>query len=270
MRYAKLLLIFLTAAKLFLLAALIGGAAVSPTHRRASRHKNVVLQAAVGNGAAGPCVADAGGLSDDLDVYWKLDEDTPADRVDSIDSADLVEGSSQSSVSGIINDALDLEASFTNSLDATDNAALSLGADQAFSIMGWFRLESYGVTTTSRVALSKSDGTNQGTEYQIQWSNINDRWECVIGDDTSGNGLGFCNQAAPTLDTFYHVVCTHDPTNDEIYMAVNDGAVCSSTQTWTGGTFDGANTVRMGNITGSGGVTNWDGLSDRARDYQSL
>lgn len=146
--------------------------------------------------------------------YWKLDESSGT-RVDSHGSYDLTEVASTPSGTGKINNGIEPVAGTPFSrLSAGDISDLEID-DEPFCISVWVQIANKSNDIT---AVTKGDEFTTGIEYRLKYLFGTDELNFEVGGTTvQANALG-----SPTLNTWYHVYCWHDPDSDIIGIRIND------------------------------------------------
>lgn len=173
----------------------------------------------------------------DLSAFWEMDE-ANGTRFDSYGSNHLSESGNVGQVAGIVNNAADFEANNNEFLNIGDNAELSLGADQAFSITVWVKPES---NKDSNSIVSKKASGIEGSEYRLRL-NSDGTASGIVADGTSF-------AIVSTTDTINAgnwgmVFFYHDPIADEIGISINGGSIVATA--WSSGTQDTSDSLRVG------------------------
>lgn len=151
--------------------------------------------------------------------------------------------------------ARDFESSLSQYLAVNDSAALSLGADTAFTLAiraQWESTPSSGL----QVLLSKDNASGANREFTMYWIDGTRLtfgvWDSVgtfIGvDHTGGN---------PSVATPYTIIAWHDPVADVLAVSIDDGA--PQTVSYSAGTRDTAAPFQIGAGLGVS-VNHFDGL----------
>jgi len=101
-------------------------------------------------------------LIDDLVAFWELEE-VSGTRVDAHGANDLTDNNTVASTTGKVGNCADFEASNSESLSIADNAALSMGVNQSFTVNCWVNMES----NTNGAIVAKMSGSNG--EYYVSY-----------------------------------------------------------------------------------------------------
>lgn len=209
---------------------------------------------------AQPTEAVAGGgsstLDDGLTAYWKLDE-ASGTRVDSgANGQDLTDNNSTGSATGKINLGGDFEFASLNYLSHADSATLSLGADTDFTFSCWVNLESK--PAFSGGIICKNGDAGDAAEYLLRWD-AGDSFIFAVGTGSANQLVAASTLGAPSLATWYFIVCWHDSTANTVNIQVNNGTADNAA--WSGGTVDGGNEYRIGAYSFNPGFA-FDGIID--------
>lgn len=156
-------------------------------------------------------------LIDDLVSYWKLDESSGT-RADAHGTNDLTDNNTVTSAVGKIGTAADFDSGSSESLSRVSNSSLQVG-DIDFSIAFWIQAETLA---TFPVVIRKGDNGIFTEEYVIYYDTSANRlkWEVCSG---AAIAVTVTYGSAFSTGTWYHVVCWHDASNNQIGLAVNDG-----------------------------------------------
>jgi hypothetical protein len=193
-------------------------------------------------------------LTDSLVSYWKLDE-ASGDALDAHGSNNLTDINTVGAAAGKINGARDFELDNAEQFSLADNADLSLGSDTDFTWSVWVWRES---NTFLNAIISKHGGglTDPEIEYVMYVSSGgDDRVYFKVGNNSSLQTV--ISTEALSLSTWHHVIVWHDSALDKLIVQVNNGTPTEAA--WSGGTFNGNGTLRLG---GSSGAVTHDGLID--------
>ncbi|MEX1248701.1 MAG: LamG-like jellyroll fold domain-containing protein [Anaerolineales bacterium] len=178
----------------------------------------------------------------DLISYWNMDE-AGGNALDSHGSNDGAETSGTiATTAGKLNNARDLELGETEYFGLADNLDLSTG-DIDYSFSAWVQLESKPGSVMT--ILSKRDATSGGNqEYTIGWLNTNDRLFFGVWNASGTLSIVYAdNLGAPSVGTWYHIVCWHDAGASTVNIVVNNGPVNSSS---AGTPIDSTSGFKMG------------------------
>lgn len=193
-------------------------------------------------------------LTDSLISYWKMDE-ASGNALDAHSTNDLTDTNTVGSAAGKISNARDFEADNSEYFVRASNASLTTG-DIDFSFQAWVQLES---KTAKRQAITK--GGISDYEYGLAYANGSDRFVFEVNSTSSGfsvTSITANNFGSPSTATWYHIICWHDATNNQIGIAVNDGT--ANTSAYSSGVGTNATDFRIGAY--SDFSEYWDGLID--------
>jgi hypothetical protein len=189
------------------------------------------------------------GLTDSLIAYWTMNETSngsaPVTRVDVHGGNNLTDNNNcPSAATGLIYPN-DLDLSAGKALTHADNAALSMG-NIDFTFGAWVKLSS---KAANRPIMTKGDGPDTNTEYELSYSQADDRWKWVIygANGLNNRSLLTYGSSTPTIGAWTFLLAWYDSTDDHTYMSVNDG------------------TVENGELQALGA---WDGSADFAAAFQ--
>ncbi|KKM75735.1 hypothetical protein LCGC14_1387300, partial [marine sediment metagenome] len=194
-----------------------------------------------------------------LITHWKLNE-ASGNRLDAHGTNTLGDNNTVLQGTGKIGEAADFEALNSEWLSRGIDTDFQLSADEDFTWAVWVKLESKP-GNDMYFFHGASGAADKDTAYAIRWDNTGDRFEFVLGDETSAGIEAADNLGAPALATWYLIIVWHDKAANTINIQVNDGTVDSSA--WANGTnstFNGA--TELGRRSWSGAGTYFDGLLD--------
>lgn len=181
-------------------------------------------------------------LSSGLIHYWKLDENTSGDRLDSISDTTITNQGAGVSATQVDGGRINRGAVFARSdyLESSSGNFMDAG-DNPFSVSIWVNADVWnagGSTLTS--IISKFSSAGNAGEWLIRSSEAieaNGRFEFLVRNS------GDSSNVKVSADTFgdmedntgewLHLFAAHDPDNDEIKIAVNAGGF--DTVPFTGG-----------------------------------
>lgn len=184
-------------------------------------------------------------LIDNLVSYWKLDE-ASGNRADSHGSNTLTENNTVGSAAGKIGNAADFEDATSGYLSHTDNTDLSCGdVDYTFSF--WLNAETLNGSFGFPVVFSK--GGTGDRDYALYFNVGKPSFESAGQLIEWGSAL--------STGTWYHIICWHDATANEIGISVNDGTPATRGD---GTAVDSTGDFQLGASVSQG--LYWDGLID--------
>lgn len=203
-----------------------------------------------------------------LEAWWELNEESGA-RADAHGANALTDNNTVLfNAAGIQGNAADFELSNDEYLNITDNASLSMG-DIDFTVGAWCQMEAKAGATM--VVLGKWTAQNDEREYQIYWSQPDDRFAFRVSSD----GLDSTPELADELGgvsiaTWYFILAWHDSVNNTINIQVNDGTVDSAA--YAAGVFDGVAEFIVGAHKNALGAirVEWDGEIDEGFAYKKI
>lgn len=177
-------------------------------------------------------------LTDSIIAYWKLNE-ASGNATDSVGSNTLTDNNSVGSTTGKISNCRTFNGT-NQKLSIADNADVSFG-DEAMSISCWLY---FPTTVTGNVpVLGKWDwGTGTDHSYVIRTAAGGVIRFLASPDGSASTTVSSSTTLSP--DTWYHVVCYHDPTANTIGIIVNDGT--PDTNSHSTGIADGTHAFEMG------------------------
>ena len=190
-------------------------------------------------------------LRDSMEHWWKMEEDTTADRIDSHGTADLTASESIARATGIFGGSdygVDLEESDLEYLSHADDASLEFGTGD-FSIALWWKRETTVLGTTENVVRKWSPG------YVIQFKATNRQIQWYTNDGTTATVLSD-NNAIPNDLNWHHLVVTRSGTTGVIWV---DGVDKTSSGSTRSGSIDGSGTFYIGS---NGSSEEYDGVID--------
>ncbi len=153
-------------------------------------------------------------LTDNLESYWKLDEESGV-RYDSVIATgnDLTDNNTVLFDTGVIGNAADCELG--EYFSHANNESLSTG-DIDFAFATWVKFRSF--PDTYMPIITKWGGL--GNEYILDIDNPTDRLRFVTNGSVRATTFGALSTA-----TWYFVYGYHDSVANEVGISVNDGTV---------------------------------------------
>ncbi|MDA2916757.1 LamG domain-containing protein [Nitrospinae bacterium AH_259_B05_G02_I21] len=191
-----------------------------------------------------------------LKGHWRLNE-ASGTRVDAHSTNDLTDNNTVTQAAGKIGNAAQFTRANSEYLSRADNADLSLGADQDFTITAWVYLD---IKTVNLSVIAKRAGGANTVEYQIKYETTPDRLMLKISDGASNQTENADNFGAVSTGAWIFVVAWHDATADTINIQVNNGTVDSAA--WANGTQDTGNAFLIGAENSPSPENHWDGRID--------
>lgn len=203
-------------------------------------------------------------LSDNLVAAWELDE-ASGNAIDSHGANDLTDVNTVGAGTGLVyGSARDFEADNSEALNIADNTDVSAG-DIDLTFEAWVNAESL---TTDRVIIGKINSGATQMDYVLRYQSSASRFQWrVVNGSGSLTDLAAGTFGAPSTATWYHIVCWHDATNNQIGIAVNAGT--ADTAAHNGGVFDGNGGFSIGRE-GDRLTDYWDGLIGPVRFWKRV
>jgi len=189
---------------------------------------------------------------DGLIAFWKMDE-TSGNRTDAVGSIVLTDHNIVGYGTGKYTNAADFEYANTEYFSAADNATVSFGPTESFTVSFWYKAESQDgwsfVSKASNINVIEWDvaaGSSPYSNYTFSTGNNTYSRSTVTSDSSVGVG-------------YWQFICSwYNASTDSIYIRVNNGKINRANATW--GPTDGAADVLVG---AWAGYTNYaDGLMD--------
>lgn len=197
-----------------------------------------------------------------LAAYWKLDE-ASGDRADSAGSSTLTDNNTVTQAAGKVGTSAQFMAANSEYLSAADSAALSTG-NISFTFSAWVYMDSD--TGDNQTIISKDTGAGPNREYQLRYDFATSRFRFFFFDGTNTTGAVTASTiGAPSLSTWYHIVCYHDADNSRLGISVNGGAVDDAAATG-----DPADTGTAFQLGGRNGAAFWSGRIDEVGFWKRL
>jgi hypothetical protein len=195
-------------------------------------------------------------LVDDLIAAWELDE-ASGNALDSHGSSDLTDNNTVGSGTGLVyGSARDFENGSTEYFSRADNADLSV-TDQDFTFEAWVQTES---DPGGKWVLSKGSGANIAyglLAFSSTWRFRVSSADGFVNDTSVDSGTAVSN------GTWYHVMCGHRATANQIWIRVNAGS--EVTAAYSAGTYDDTQPFYIGAFNAG---TTWDGLIGPVRFWK--
>lgn len=195
-------------------------------------------------------------LLTNLVAHWKLNE-ASGTRFDSHGSNDLTDNNTVTSSTGKLGDAASFASASFEYLSRSDNADLSLGTDQAFSIAGWYKAAA-DPGFTGRPLIVKRGGSLNSSEYALWFPNTGYNFEFQVGNGSSNASVQSVAGVGTTAWVFF--VAWHDPVSDTLNLQINNGTVQSIA--WSSGTQNTSSNFAIGRDLGGWTGAYWNGLID--------
>jgi hypothetical protein len=197
-------------------------------------------------------------LVDDLIAFWELEEASGL-RVDAYGSNSLADNNTVTQAAGKVGNCAVFTQANNESLSIADNAALSMGVNQSFTIAMWVKQTSLD----AGVLVGKSGGVSGNGEFEIR--SVSSCFRLRTWSGAGFSGLSEVNDSAdgaPTTGVWYFVVAGYDDVLDQLFISRNAGTVYT-TGSVTSGAFDNDGTFALGAL-GNIGSGFLDGSIDQA------
>jgi len=200
-------------------------------------------------------------LLNGLVAYWKLEESSGT-RVDATGRGnDLAPQATPGNTTGRVGNAVQLTSASSQFLNSASTADLTMG-DFDFTFAFWV----WGDTVTpQKYAMSK--WTSSGVEEYSVLIDTGNRFKFYIAN--FAKVVSADNFGAPSISTWYFVVCQHDAANDLIKISVNDGTMNTAA---TAGAFPavGVEGFAIGSAKSSAFNVGWNGRIDEFGIWKRL
>jgi hypothetical protein len=112
--------------------------------------------------------------------------------------------------------------------------------DNDFSLGGWVKLTS---KITNQGIITKYNATGNQRSYALQHDGFSS-FKFTTSSDGTSFGADLTDESAPSIGTWYFVVCVHDSVNDLIKISVNDSTF--KTTALSGGVFNTSEDFAIG------------------------
>lgn len=176
-----------------------------------------------------------------LSSHWQLNEGAGATGIDIHDSNPLTTVTNVGAVAGHIGGARSFTIAGSSILSGADSANLSVG-NEDFTIAVWVNFDS---VTDFQALVSKYDGTVNGSEYIIAYSNVANAFRWVVFDGAGGVGaINATTFGTPLTGVWNFVVAWYDSVADLVNIQINNGAIDSAA--YALGSNDGVNPFALG------------------------
>jgi Concanavalin A-like lectin/glucanases superfamily len=179
-------------------------------------------------------------LTDSLDGHYALDE-ASGTRLDSTaNSYDLTEsGGTTSSTTGKISSAAVFTAVSDRFLVASASSIYQY-ADTDFTIQAWVNLTTKSATQRIITKFGASHG-----EYQLRYNSGADTFEFYVWGTSGYGSQGLVSTSSGiSTGTWYHLICHHDATANEIAITTNAGTPVTTSHST--GTYTSTDLLRLG------------------------
>ncbi len=167
-------------------------------------------------------------LTDNLEAYYKMEESSGNDRVDSAGSNNLSDGQTVASGTGIIDNGADFELGNSEYLNRADTASLSLSGNCSFSF--WFNPETLA---TRQEIITKYLTTGNQRSYLISLLADDKMQIALYSDGTGGTNEILINATDAAVftgtGTFVFVVLTFNIGTEAVIWYRNGSSVASTT-----------------------------------------
>lgn len=151
-------------------------------------------------------------------AYWRMDEASGASRADAVGSSTLANNGTVGQAAGVITNSATFSAG--NYLSIADNAALSMGTGQIFTIASWVYLSA---TNVHQYAISKWGADTAHGEYILRHDGVTyNRFRFITSDGSTATGVN-ADTPIPDPNTWYFVICWYDGMRNCIQ--VNNGTI---------------------------------------------
>lgn len=163
---------------------------------------------------------------------------------------------------------LGLASQFTSGnseyLSCADTAALS-GGDVPFAIVATVWLDTAAANMS---IVTKGVDNTVGREYTLVYNFAALRFRCIFNNGASGAAVSADALGAPVVNTWYHIVCQHDPVTDLISITVNRDM--TDTAAYASGIADTIGDFRIGSNPAVAPAAFWNGRIAEVSIYKRL
>lgn len=185
-------------------------------------------------------------LLNNCQAFWPLDE-VSAGRNDFASTNNLTDNNSVASTTGIVGTAASFSAGSSQRLTIADNAALSMGSGQSFTIGAFINVGAVANGTTYAL-LAKGTGTAATHEYALVHTG-NGSTTALKFQISNGSTLTTVTWATNlSASTWCHVVAGYDAVNGQAFLTVNNAT--QQTTAHTSGAQDSTNAFAIGAYSG--------------------
>jgi len=186
---------------------------------------------------------------DGLIAFWKMDE-TSGNRTDAVGSIVLTDNNTVGYGTGKYTNAANFEYASAEYFSAADNATVSFGPTESFTVSFWYKAESRdGLLFVSKASnINALEWAVGAGLYNYTFSTGNNTYSRSTATSDSSVGVGY-----------WQFICSwYNASTDSIYIRVNNGKINRANATY--GPTDGAADVLVGAWAGYTGYA--DGLMD--------
>lgn len=188
---------------------------------------------------------------DELIAFWKMDE-TSGDRTDEISSMVLTDHNTVGYGTGKFTNAADFEFSSAEYIYVADNATVSFGATENFTVSFWYKPES----VSGLQLLTKATDAN-AVEWGFYCSSEDYTYRFITGNNSFSQSAAISDSAL-AAGRWQFVCGWYNASTDSLYIRINNGKISRAKATY--GPTDGAAAMHVGRWPG---YTNYaDGLMD--------
>lgn len=172
---------------------------------------------------------------DGLIAFWKMDE-TSGNRTDAVGSMVLTDNNTVGYGTGKYTNAADFEHASTEYFSVADNATVSFGPTESFTVSFWYKAESRdGLLFVSKASnINALEWAVGAGSYNYIFSTGNNAFSRSTATSDSSVGVGY-----------WQFICSwYNASTDSIYIRVNNGKINREKATY--GPTDGAADVLVG------------------------
>lgn len=198
-------------------------------------------------GVGRPTAAAGSPLLTGLVSYWKLDE-ASGSAVDSHGSNTLTDVNTVGTATGKVGNARLFVPANAECLSIADNASLSMGAEQDWTLAAWVYFNGLG---NNPIIAGKYAGLGNNREYAIWYYSDQSRLGVIVSPDGDWPQQAILNansQGAISTAFWYLLVGWHDATANTLNVQVNGGTVDS--MAYSLGIYDGTAPFVLGALGG--------------------
>jgi Concanavalin A-like lectin/glucanases superfamily len=189
----------------------------------------------------------ASSLLTDLVAYWPLDE-ASGNRSDAHTGGHtLTDNNTVTSSSGLGGTVATFTRANSEDLTRADNAQLSIGANQSFTISCWFKVATHSAGQYQTVVSKSAGGTREfhfihGATTGFVYAALNDGTGTYVFAERTITGF--------STGTWYHALFWFDDTANTFNLKINDGTTASE-GTGSLTSYDSAHPFNIGSLGGS-------------------
>lgn len=157
--------------------------------------------------------------------YWQLEETNGSRYDQSGNNNTLTDSGTSGFLPGYYGNGVDLERDSSQYLSIIDGSQSNLQLGNTLTITAWFKLESYGTSSTARSNLvRKGNSASSDLSYSFEVGGSNSG-NSFLGAQISTSGTAFTTTHTATttllLNTWYHAAWVYDGSTSTLYLNGN-------------------------------------------------